>query len=188
MKDFIGIYRGALSKEFCNELIQLFDTSYERGFTHNRQKQGYSADKASGECLYAHYMPLQHLAGTYNTFLDTLWMIYESYASEYPVALKHSTDPVGVYEAKIQKTVPGQGYHSWHYESSGKGVSNRVLAYTAYLNDIEEGGETEFLHYNKRIRPEAGMLTFFPAGFTHLHRGNPPISNTKYIITGWFEM
>jgi len=23
--------------------------------------------------------------------------------------------------------------------------------------------------------------------FTHTHRGNPPLSNTKYIMTGWLE-
>ena len=25
----------------------------------------------------------------------------------------------------------------------------------------------------------------FPAGFTHTHRGNPPIGNPKYIATSW---
>jgi len=25
------------------------------------------------------------------------------------------------------------------------------------------------------------------AAFTHTHRGNPPLSNAKYIVTGWTE-
>jgi len=25
------------------------------------------------------------------------------------------------------------------------------------------------------------------AGYTHTHRGNPPLKDTKYIITGWVE-
>ena len=32
------------------------------------------------------------------------------------------------------------------------------------------------------------MTSIFPAGFMHTHRGNPPISNDKYILTGWFSL
>ena len=56
-----------------------------------------------------------------------------------------------------------------------------------YLNDVKEGGETEFLYQHKRYQPKEGTLLIFPAGFTHTHRGNPPISNDKYIVTGWLE-
>ena len=54
-----------------------------------------------------------------------------------------------------------------------------------YLNDIEEGGETEFLYQQKKIKPRRGMGAIWPGSFTHLHRGNPPMS-TKYTLTGWF--
>lgn len=54
-----------------------------------------------------------------------------------------------------------------------------------YLNTIEEGGETEFLYCNKRIKAERGRLIVFPAAFTHTHRGNPPIGKDKYIISSW---
>jgi len=56
-----------------------------------------------------------------------------------------------------------------------------------YLNDVEEGGETEFLYQHKRLKPEQGTLVIWPASFTHTHRGNPPLSNDKYIVTGWTE-
>jgi len=54
-----------------------------------------------------------------------------------------------------------------------------------YLNEIEEGGETEFLYLNKRVKSKAGRVIIFPAGFTHTHRGNPPINQTKYILSSW---
>ena len=53
------------------------------------------------------------------------------------------------------------------------------------MNTIEEGGETEFLYINKRIKAEQGRLIIFPASFTHTHRGNPPIGQDKYIIATW---
>ena len=92
-----------------------------------------------------------------------------------------------IYDIKIQETDIGQGYHIWHYESSDKNLSNRLLAFILYLNDVDEGGETEFLYYPKRVKPKTGTVVLWPAAFTHAHRGNPPISNCKYILTGGVE-
>jgi len=57
-----------------------------------------------------------------------------------------------------------------------------------YLNDDFEGGETEFIYQKDRIKPRKNRLVIWPATYTHVHRGNPPINGDKYIITGWVEM
>ena len=89
------------------------------------------------------------------------------------------------YEIKLQKTPVKGGYSVWHGEQ-GKGPSaNRVLSWLLYLNDVEEGGETEFLYQGFRQKATKGTLVMWPAAFTHTHRGNPPYSNDKYVITGW---
>ena len=56
-----------------------------------------------------------------------------------------------------------------------------------FLNDVDEGGELEFLYQSKRIKPKAGTMVISPAFFTHTHRGNPPLSGEKYILNGWCE-
>ena len=55
-----------------------------------------------------------------------------------------------------------------------------------YLHSPESGGETEFLHQALRIEPKAGTTLLWPAGYTHRHRGNPPLKGEKIYITGWF--
>jgi hypothetical protein len=35
------------------------------------------------------------------------------------------------------------------------------------------------------IKPKSGKLLIFPACWTYPHRGTMPISDDKYIITGW---
>jgi Rps23 Pro-64 3,4-dihydroxylase Tpa1-like proline 4-hydroxylase len=63
--------------------------------------------------------------------------------------------------------------------------THRVITYLWYLNDVEEGGETEFFGGDFKVKPEAGKLIFFPAFWCFPHRGNKPKSSHKYIITGW---
>ena len=69
----------------------------------------------------------------------------------------------------------------------GGSYPNRVLTYIIYLNDIEEGGETELLHKRVRIKPKTGRIVIFPAGFPYVHRGNPPLTGVKYILTSWIN-
>ena len=89
-------------------------------------------------------------------------------------------------EFKFQETTPSGGFHDWHHENGSQETKERFLVWSIFLNDVEEGGETEFLYHSMRVKPKKGSMLLFPSGFTHTHRGNPPISNTKYIATGWY--
>jgi hypothetical protein len=87
----------------------------------------------------------------------------------------------------MQKTDPGAGYHIWHSEQQQGSDSARCLVYSAYLNDIDDAGETEFLYQRLRIVPKENTMILWPAAFTHTHRGNVVHgTKSKYIITGWF--
>ena len=74
-----------------------------------------------------------------------------------------------------------------HVDVGSYDSAMRFLVLFVYLNDVEEGGETEFLYQKCRFKPEKNTMLVWPAQFTHVHRGNPPLSNDKYIITGWVE-
>ena len=88
---------------------------------------------------------------------------------------------------QIQKYDKGVGgYPAWHLDKDYQPpFHNREYVYMFYLNDVEEGGETEFLNFDIKIKPRKGTLVFFPTNFPFVHRGNVPISNDKYIMTGW---
>ena len=89
---------------------------------------------------------------------------------------------------KVHKVKEKQGFHVWHYENGSFETRDRFLAYMTYLQAPLEGGETEFLHQSKRIDPVVGRTLIWPAGFTHKHRGNPPLKGEKMYITGWLNM
>uniref|UniRef100_A0A6C0HAA9 Fe2OG dioxygenase domain-containing protein n=1 Tax=viral metagenome TaxID=1070528 RepID=A0A6C0HAA9_9ZZZZ len=86
----------------------------------------------------------------------------------------------------IQKYKSNTGRYIYHNDFSSESEKNRfrVLTYIYYLNDVEEGGETQFWD-NYKIKPQKGKLVLFPASWTYPHSGLMPISHDKYIITGW---
>jgi hypothetical protein len=89
---------------------------------------------------------------------------------------------------QIQKTKTDQIGYTWHddfhMEMCNGRLSYRYITYIFYMNDVQEGGETEFWEGTK-IKPKTGRLLLFSSDWHHVHRGLPPISNTKYIVTGW---
>ena len=93
-----------------------------------------------------------------------------------------------LYDIKIKKIPVGGGFHAWHFETGGIVNTHRTFVVQLYVNDDFEGGETEFLYQNRREEAVAGDVLIFPAGFTHTHRGNPPIGGHKYLITSWGYM
>ena len=87
---------------------------------------------------------------------------------------------------QLQKYMKEQQYYKWHQDGSLKegGVAeHRIITYLWYLNDVDEGGETYFFH--GKVKPKKGTLILFPAFWNYNHKGETPISNDKYIITGW---
>ncbi|WP_319024742.1 2OG-Fe(II) oxygenase [Microbulbifer hainanensis] len=83
------------------------------------------------------------------------------------------------------------GYFHWHSEhyphpsDPGQNSLHRVLFWLLFLNDVDEGGETEFCYQGAKIKPKKGSLILSPCGFTHTHRGNAPLSGDKTILTSW---
>lgn len=184
--DFIGVFENAVPPELCDHMVAMFDQLYEQGFSLNRQdfesaKKTEKQDDvifASGHLGFMSYVPKE--------VMQCIWQnAYDPYIAIFSII--NELQKHVITDIKVQRTLIGGGYHSWHCEADGPQRAKRLLAYTIYLNDVQEGGETEFLYYPRRIKPKKGTLLLFPSGYTHTHRGNPPISNTKYIATGWIE-
>lgn len=188
MNNFIEVYKNVFSNEYCDKLISWFKNAEEGGMTLNRQDHdGVPKTEKEDLSTYLPCYPLHHTQTEFmNEFNRVFWgECYKKYAEKYSVLSTFAEHKS--YTIKIQKTQPGQGYHAWHAEVTSKDTSDRLLAWTVYLNDNFEAGETEFLYQHYRYKPSKGDCVIFPAGFTHTHRGNPPIGGDKYIITGWVE-
>ncbi|WP_113906347.1 2OG-Fe(II) oxygenase [Aliidiomarina celeris] len=98
---------------------------------------------------------------------------------------------LGAIQAQKYKANEGN-YNYWHcevYPQKGSvDALHRTLLFMYYLNDVEEGGTTDFYYQNKQVQPKQGRMVIAPAYFTHTHRGTTPVSNDKYILTSWVLM
>ena len=84
---------------------------------------------------------------------------------------------------------PDDGYYAWHTDWGPMSEwIERQLAVFIYLNDVDEGGETEFYFQKLKVKPKKGTMVIWPVSFTHTHKGNNPISNDKYVIQAWYKV
>ena len=87
----------------------------------------------------------------------------------------------------IQKYLPGGHFGRLHAERTDMAHIHRIFAWMTYLNDVDDGGTTDFDYYNVKVKPETGKTLIWPAEWTHAHRGSVLNGGEKYIITGWLH-
>ena len=207
MKDFIMTFPNAASSIYCEKVMRRFDYFKEtrgegRGKIWTRQEQENQINRLEkdDETYFLGGVGGDHLPPFPNDevlftadgflieeFTRNFWESYDKYVEEYsivPTLARHYISP----SIRVQKTVPGGGYHLWHCDNGNMYTSRRIMVMNLFLNTVEEGGETEFLYQQKRIPAVQGSMILFPSAWTHVHRGNPPLSGDKYILTAWLEM
>tara|TARA_B100000287_G_scaffold14657_1_gene14789 strand:- start:2651 stop:3235 length:585 start_codon:yes stop_codon:yes gene_type:complete len=189
IEDFIGVFPNALDSNFCNDLIKHFE--YVKEHTSFIRPRPNDPLKISDNSLIFNDFAWTNdtLIGLHDqfnkAFFDATRVCLELYKEKYSILTRPERS--GIFDSKVQRTLPGEGFHEWHAEAMTRFTSPRYLTYQLYLNTIDEGGETEFIYQKRRFKPIQGTLLIWPAAFTHTHRGNQPLSGPKYIVTTWEE-
>ena len=172
----------------CDEIIKMFDDAHDRGLTFAGQSgamgQARPEIKASTDFWLNDCDKLgppekyrwPEYQAELNGFIDQYLEKYKFFEYGGMFTSRHLP--------QIQWYKPGEGFYKWHIDAAQKACSDRAMVYMTYLNDVPDGG-TMFYHQQYTTRAKKGNTVIFPAGFTHLHRGEISETNHKYIITGW---
>ena len=184
MVDFIGVYDKVVPPNMCKKIIDFFEDNKDLQFRGRTSFGG--TVTVEPKVKDSKDMTLSFIDETVPSTI--IARILKAKTSIY-IDTYRSTDVVAAFSVEmgynLQRYNPGQGYHLLHCENSGNG-SNRVLAWTLYLNTVTDGGGTYYPEYDKTIDAVEGRLCIFPAFWTHAHKGIVSNTETKYIATGWY--
>lgn len=181
--NWIGIYDNVIDHNWCQTIIDKFESSPEK-------RSGIIIWKGE-ETIDTEMKDSTDLCLSFNELLPFIKHIdvsleagVDKYLEDHPSIDKVA--PWSLYPFfNIQRYYPGQGYHEPHCEDSD-GKTQRILAWMIYLNSVTDGGETRFPDYDLNVEAVEGRLVVWPAYFTHIHHGLTSPTQTKYIATGWY--
>ncbi len=182
---FIGCWE-LENDELCNEIINFFEKNKNKQ-TKGIFSGGYNPKEKKTTDITVNPKDLDDPEyACLKKYVKELHKCYLEYQNEWPF-LKSILKNIHVGSFNIQKYSSGDHFSTFHSERTSLGGLHRLFAWMTYLNEVEDGGYTNFDHYGVKIKPEIGKTLIWPAEWTHMHAGEVLKSGTKYIVTGWMH-
>ena len=182
---YIETYKNVLTHSECETIIKYFEQQPKvEGVIGISQDK---SDKTRKSCLELPGLAFSNIKYELisNIIFPVICQCLEKYKKKYKeLDLLQRWNICNNYNIQKYSTL-NDGYKIWHCEQGMENeTSGRILSWMFYLNNSKSG--TEFLRYSN-IKPKAGNFIIWPAGWTHMHKGETPNKGLKYIITGWVE-
>tara|TARA_B100000131_G_scaffold82961_1_gene79940 strand:- start:43 stop:654 length:612 start_codon:yes stop_codon:yes gene_type:complete len=196
--NLIHVNEDCMTLEQCQQIINFYEdnpqhhhqgvVNVEKGFTIDYDKvkrctEMYVSVDALNKDNVDDYIPI------FENLAEVLESTIEQLKNKYPFLHQLARWDIS-HSFNIQKYLPNEAYFLLHSENMGlvNGFAERrLIAWMLYLNDVTDGGETEFPTQDIKFKPKAGSMLMWPAYWTHPHRGLPSLTEVKYIATGWFS-
>jgi len=186
LSNYIKVYDDVFEPDFCESLIQRFesidpnnsptmrisDYSWEQDYR-RFSEVNIKADESFKDLIDPYYARVRQVYNHYKQVVDN-----EFFPSSFSLE-----------DARMKRYL-NDDYEQfgWHVDVGDKPSSSRYLVMFTYLNDVEEGGETEFVSDKEfTVKPVCGRMVVFPPSLLFPHRGKKPISNNKYILSTYLH-
>mmetsp|Transcript_60478 Transcript_60478/g.136701 ORF Transcript_60478/g.136701 Transcript_60478/m.136701 type:complete len:276 (-) Transcript_60478:473-1300(-) len=173
----------------CDDLVKLFESNPQ---VHKKGVIGRDGravvDETKKDSLEISFLP-EDSRPEWRRYLSALQQVMPRYVEKYP----YSANYVGEWglssPTNFQHYPPGGGYKVYHTERRDRKEpgASRHLVFMTYMNDVTDQGGTQFFHQNVTVQPVKGLTIVWPADWTFMHRGIASPSQTKQIMTGWFN-
>lgn len=190
MIPFVAHYDHVLQPEFCKYLIGRFeaDPNVHDGKVYSAETGEGIVDKKSKDCSELELIGPEWYFEI-RKFRIAMKAVIARYAMQFQVFRRVF---VGRHEPiRMKRYVEGQSF-DWHADVHAANSGPRCITLFWYFNEVEEGGETEFLDHEEKveeaIKPMPGRVAIFPSVWTHVHRSAPVLKGVKYAAITYVRM
>lgn len=175
---YVQCFDDALEPDFCQRMI----ASFER-LSRLHARSGRGAMTQLEESAWTELNVSKAADASFETFFREQTMHYLALYNK-RVALTLPIPPRNRLEnLRIKRYSVDAGDRFQPHFDALDYCSNRYMVFLWYLNDVREGGETEFCDLGFRIKAQQGRLLMFPPYWMFQHAGLPPRSSDKYMIS-----
>jgi len=174
--DLFATYDGALSAEFCRNVVDRFENDPRK--TRGMVGEGTFRPDFKGTTE----MDFNEISQGWEDVIQTVDQSLMYYLRRYMQKWSEAFTTVEIHHEgfRMARYDPGQQF-DWHSDNMGDSFT-RVITALWYLNTVQEGGETEYKWLDASIKPIEGRLMLCPVGWPYFHRSAPPVTGPKYII------
>jgi len=188
-QNLIKLHSKVISSKLCGEIIEFYKNNKIKVFNSGIDDPSFNLEQTkqqrnSKELILVWDDP--NIKNITQPLKNIIGPLVKEYLNYYTPMYESLGDRAYYEVGHILKYEPNEGFYNFHYDNDGDNIKNRLITIIVYLNDVEEGGKTEFQYLNTPpIKPQKGDVLIFPSGWEHTHKGNIPLSNSKYICVFW---
>jgi hypothetical protein len=186
LSDLIQQFPKFIDDEDCDILVKWFNDNPDRHI--QGQVYGGSGEDFNNQVVLDQKKTTQVYPLPEDSISDLMTRIifasYDTYSKIHPVP---SGQPLCAKDYSLRVYRMNDGYFKKHCDQTAGANSQRIFGFIAYLNDVVEGGETNFTALGVKGNPEKGNVLIFPCNYLFEHEGCVPISGDKYVMTAFIN-
>jgi hypothetical protein len=175
--DYVKTYNGLVTPEFCQKVIKTFEKS-DGEYIDREQRPSFTELNISQRFIDKDPMWIDIQNTLTKAFIDAveLYMKDLDLGPDFPSKYAFEQHRLKMYRNNDHDQFKD------HVDVGDYNSARRFLVCFLYLNNVKEGGETNFPKLDYAIAPECAKILVFPATWQWRHSGLPPVSENKYIV------
>lgn len=179
MHHYISVYDDLITEEYCQKLIDKFETNPQ---CHSKKHLDQDEWSRNFTQINFYQNPIFHEDAAHlgRIFQEAI----EHYKKDNQVKQGMWPKEFRYEQIRMKRYLPGgKERFDLHVDVTDKDSARRFLVVFFYLNGDFKGGETVFPQLGIAAKPKAGRLIMFPPMWQWLHQANPILSGSpKYIV------
>ena len=187
LSDYIVLLRGVISKEKCQQIIDLYKDSPSWEWA--QTTAGLTLDQRKVRQIRISQPHVKQQSKRHSDIDDDLFKIMSKAKDTYIQTLSDRRGIKHVPEIKADEGYQllhyAEGYYFKEHCDHGSGMT-RVLTCTLNLSDDHDGGLFRFLRGEFDVRLNAGDAVLFPSSFLFPHEVTEITRGERHAIVTWF--